>query len=521
MCFLFLGYVGWAQSQYTYYLVKEAGTSLEPQSKVTNPDGSLTLVFSNSTLNSFFQNKTIFQYEKAFPTAKLGYLTHVFQVSLSDSNLVTLLSNLPHVNFAERIPEEFPMIHIPNDYVDPSGTPSTQLNLIRAPKAWDISTGNPSIIVGIADDDFQIDHEDLQNQIVYHTENSTQTDQHGTKVAGMVGAETNNSKGIAAVGYNVKLFTKEIIGANSLYELAQESGVRVINYSYGGCTYSSVQAELYRAIRQDFGVLVVASAGNGDGDGDGDGDSTCGNPNNYVYPASYDHVLSVSSVGHTFPTGNDDPTWGMIEWRDVHQSVYDPLNIEKYTHQHNDKVDILAPGYAVWTTGENNTYKKTWGTSLSSPMVAGAAALVLSTNPSLSANQVENILKNTADDIFWIPYNQPYIGKLGSGRLNVFRAVKTTQCMNVLNPKLNLVVRDTNEDVGNQPNNQSTVFNRSEDIWVRNQNDGRYNETHQNVEYDPSNPNYVYIRVTNYGCKTSSGNDELRLYWSVAGTSQS
>ena len=81
-----------------------------------------------------------------------------------------------------------------------------------------------------------------------------------------------------------------------------------------------------------------------------------------------------------------------------------------------------------------------------------------------------------------------------------------------------LYVKDMVEDIGQEPNIHTDVFWNSKDIWVRNQNDGTINQEHQNPVYHPSNPNYVYVRVSNKGCSTSLGNDQLKLYWAKANT---
>ncbi|TXD70555.1 hypothetical protein [Aequorivita lipolytica] len=81
-----------------------------------------------------------------------------------------------------------------------------------------------------------------------------------------------------------------------------------------------------------------------------------------------------------------------------------------------------------------------------------------------------------------------------------------------------LYVKDIVNDIGQEPNIHTDVFWNSKDIWVRNQNDGTINQEHQNPVYHPSNPNYVYVRVSNKGCSTSSGNDQLKLYWAKANT---
>lgn len=512
LCFFSLC-IGFGQSTYSYYVVQKDGFSLEPTSKTTNTDGTLALTFSSSSLNNFFQTKTVYEYKKAFPAGISTYLDKVYRIDLTNSTFVSNLNALSEIEFAELDIEGNTLLE-PNDpYYVAGDIGKTYLELVRANKAWNITTGEPSVIVGIVDTKFEMSHEDLNGQMlsIYGPNNSSNL--HGIWVSGFVSPKTNNGLGVAGIGYNTKMVG--ITGGLSTYTLFDfviaHPAIRIINASWtDGCTLSPIKQEIYDKIRNHYNVLVVAAAGNG---------STCGGPNNYVYPAAYNNVLSVSSVGHWHYFGHSD----YQNWKDFHQNHIDPLNPEQSTHQHNDKVDMVAPGYDFWTTGLNNTYKYIWsGTSSASPMVAAAGALLLSIDPTLTANQLEQILKSTADDIYWMPYNQPYLGKLGTGRLNVFRAVKTAYCLDESNPQVELVVRDSNEDVGNEPNNQSSLYWKSNDIWVRNQNDGKYNDTHQNVLYSIPHSlsvNYVYVRLTNYGCKTSSGEDQVSLYWAKNATS--
>ena len=79
-----------------------------------------------------------------------------------------------------------------------------------------------------------------------------------------------------------------------------------------------------------------------------------------------------------------------------------------------------------------------------------------------------------------------------------------------------LYIQDTPEDIGNQPNNESSVFYVSEDIWVRNSNDGMATQTNQNAEFKTSGPNYVYVRVRNRSCNTAAPPAMVRLYWAKA-----
>lgn len=87
------------------------------------------------------------------------------------------------------------------------------------------------------------------------------------------------------------------------------------------------------------------------------------------------------------------------------------------------------------------------------------------------------------------------------------------------NKGIDLYVKDSPEDFGEEPNTTSPYTWSSTDIWVRNINDGE--EENQNPEYHPTNPNYVYVKIRNRGCSASTGNDTLKLYWSKAATSLS
>lgn len=407
-----------------------------------------------------------------------------------------------------RVPEP---LYIPNDYHGLFGTPLSQLDLIKIPFAWNITHGNPNFYGCIIETYVESNHEDLTNQIAQYL-GSSGTGSHGTAVAGALAAQTDNNIGISASAFNTKLI---ILGGNGIYDndildMADIPGVKVINYSRGNCDYSPGAEEFWRIIWEEKGVVTVCAAGNS-----GQTSSCSGDPEQYVYPASYDQTISVTSVGHIFPLGTVDPILGKSNWKDVHEKIIgDPTS----THQHNDKVDISAPGYRISTTTVNNSYLLTDGTSLASPIVAGVVALMYSVNPNLTPDQVRDILKNTADDIYQIPENAPYIGKLGTGRVNAYRAVLEARCMLNPNPELDLMIRNSEEDDGTEPDSNTEYFWRSNDIWVRNQNDGRNVQEHQNPEYDPNNPNYVYVRVTNNSCVTATGTDNLKLYWAKANT---
>ncbi len=515
---MFLFFSGFAQN---YYIAFKQGYSFEPIQKTVNNDSTLALQFNNNTLTNFFSNKQVYYFEKAFPTAQTEILQRVYKVKLDNGSFLNEINSLEEVEYAELTGEdeigEEELLYTPNDFFGvEDANPSAQLDLIKARQAWNITQGDPNIIVGIVDTEFDSTHEDLVNQILQDIDDVACTSSigfcdHGTRVAGFVAAQTDNGKGIAGIGFNIKMITMANgNNLNNVLLLSQIPGVRIINTSWlSSCSFILTHKLVLDEIWEN-GVIVVSAAGNG---------GTCGGPTNYVYPASYEHTISVSTVGHKFCYGDS----GLTNWKDVHEKYLGDVNS---THQHNDKVDVVAPGYNVTTTSileESNGYLDyANGTSYSSPMVAGVIGLMLSANPNLTPNEIKEILKNTADDIYHIPENAPYVGLLGAGRVNAYRAVKTAQCMITQAQVVDLAMQNSVEDSFVEPDENTEYLWQSEDIWVRNQNDGvlHYCE-HQNPEYDPNNPNYVYVRVTNNGCQKSSPLDELQLYWAKANTSLS
>lgn len=520
--FLIISIVAFSQETQGYYIVAKENHSIEPTQKTQTSNGQLTLSFQNAQLQTFFNNKIVYKYEKAFPTAETKLLQRTYEVNLVGENHLQDLINLVNVEHVELVPV-LESLTDPNDYSFSDDSifdddPMTQLELVRANYAWDVTRGSENVLIGIADIIFNIYHEDLVNKIVHHYgSSSTQFwEGHGTAVAGAAAADTDNDIGIASTGFDTRLVTRSPYSYNALLQVSQYPGVKVVNASWGSSSSSSTPSIVTHSVIEEIwnnGILIVASAGNG-------GRSVY-NPTLYYYPASYENVFSVSSVGHNFDYGNE---WidesNHLDWRDRHEYINRSSGTLR-THQHNDKVDLVAPGYDFLTTWGNNHYARSSGTSFASPMVAGAAALVFSINPNFTPQQVTDILKSTADDIYWIPENQQFQGLLGTGRLNVFRAVKTAKCM-MESPStynIDLLIRDSRDDKGEEPNNETQYMWTSNDIFIRNQNDGKLIPVHQNPVYDAVNPNYVYVRVTNLGCQTSSGNDTVTVNWAKANTS--
>ena len=297
-------------------------------------------------------------------------------------------------DFIERIPLA-ELLYEPNDYeLQNYISEDWALDIIHAQQAWDITHGSPDIKIGIVDQGFLITHEDIQPQIVYIGEPGTMTS-HGTFVAGCAAGCTDNGVGKSSIGFNCKLMLdgNGIGDYNKLLQLSN-NGAKVLNVSWSSSFISLTQQQMINVIT-DNGTLIVAGAGNNE----------YGNNTDLRYPASYDHVISVTATGPN----------------DSHVSNLG----EVYTH--NEKVDVCAPGYGVLSTcaDNNSCYSTSSGTSFSSPIVAGLAGLVFTVNPDFSPKMVSKIIKYSSEDIYDI--NPNYIGLLGTGRLDAYKAVSAAE----------------------------------------------------------------------------------------------
>jgi type VII secretion-associated serine protease mycosin len=287
-------------------------------------------------------------------------------------------------------------------------------------QAWDLTRGSPAVIVAIIDTGIDANHPDLAGVSLPGTTFITSPDPpcdpastvddngHGTHVAGLIAANGNNGRGIAGVAFGVRILPIKALdcqGSGLLSDVASsviwatDHGARIINISLGS---SSAQSTLQDAIRYAVArnVLVVTAAGNC-----GVISVRCGYVNEPQYPGAYPE---------TFAVGATDPS-------DVRASF---SNMGSY-------VALSAPGVRIWSTtptypttlsrndpGSTN-YAALSGTSQAAPFVAGVAALLLSEDPTLTAAQLSDRLRSTADDL-GPPGPDP---SFGAGRVNALRAV--------------------------------------------------------------------------------------------------
>jgi subtilisin family serine protease len=333
-------------------------------------------------------------YYKAFPSSKQEKLQNVFEFTCSHCDITDLYVSLSRVNGLKGLEygPTYETLELPNDYNIVS-TSNWALDLIGAENAWVYTTGDSTINVAVSDQNFYTNHEELTGKINYYDNTNTSTRTHGTAVATIVAGNTNNSIGLSSIGYNTTLSLYRMNYNDML--IASYSGAKVINLSWAsGCSFNPYAQMAIDEVYNN-GTFIVASAGNG---------TTCGGPNTLVYPASYNHVFSVTSVGSQ---DNIEKTIGNPNTR----------------HQTNSSVDICAPGHNVLLTPAPGWYTYSSGTSFAAPYVTGTVALMLSVKPDLTNQEIDSILRLTATNIDIL--NPNYVGKIGSGRLNSGLAVQT------------------------------------------------------------------------------------------------
>ncbi|HNW69353.1 MAG TPA: S8 family serine peptidase [Bacteroidales bacterium] len=409
-------------------------------------------------LSAIFQQLGVNKLQKKFPgikapeqeynscKQKLADLSLIYEIEYASSeNLETAINNIIATGFVEYAQPHYivkPLDYIPND---PLITNQYHLTNIKAFSAWDITKGDTNVVVGISDWGTDFTHPDLAANVKLNyydpidgidndndgyldnywgwdlgenDNNPMGTITHGTFVAGLSGAVPDNNTGVSGTGFNCKFLPLKVANADNLgtmnYEsivYAVEHGCSIVNCSWGN-TFNSGQygQDVIDYATINKGALVIAA---------------CGNDNNAVpfYPASLNYVLSVASSDiNDHKSGSS--SYGLF-------------------------VDLAAPGDNVWSTEMGGLYNAFSGTSYSSPVTAGCAALLKSKYPSLTGLQIGEKLKVSADVIDTIPANLPYKGLLGSGRLNIFEALNDS-----LSPSVqmdNFLYLNNNNEVAANP----------------------------------------------------------------------
>ncbi|MDY7015432.1 MAG: S8 family peptidase, partial [Cyanobacteriota bacterium] len=301
------------------------------------------------------------------------------------------------------------------------GTPDADID---APEAWDLATGS-DVIVGVVDTGVDYNHPDLTENMwrnpgeiagdgidndgngyiddvfgydfVNNDGDPFDDHSHGTHVAGTIAAQGNNNIGVIGVAPDAQIMALKFLndrGSGSTFnavraiEYATMMGVNLTNNSWGGGGYSQALHDAIQAAGEQNQLFVAASGNHG---GNNDLKSS--------YPSSYDldNVIAVAR------TDSRD--------RLASSSGYGATT-----------VDLGAPGSGIHSTTPGGKYSNKSGTSMASPHVAGAAALVWSQNPNLTALEVKDKLLNSVDPVDSLK------GKtVSGGRLNAFKALSGSE----------------------------------------------------------------------------------------------
>ncbi|PDH47183.1 MAG: hypothetical protein CND37_05425 [Bacteroidetes bacterium MED-G20] len=352
------------------------------------------------------------------------FLTFLVEFRAGDYDLNDIIKRLSSFDEIEYSEPKF-IDYIDFNPNDPRYNSCWHLNKIQASLAWDIGTGNSSITVAIVDDAVQRTHPDLNNVIwnnlleipnngidddnngyiddyngwdVADNDNNTNPPNtnldHGTHVAGIAGAHTNNNIGVSSIGYGISIIPVKATRDNNLngtinnaYDgvyYAALNNADIINCSWGGSYYSQTNNNIIQSAINN-GSIIVASAGN----------SNVNLGSSPRYPSCYNGVICVANTTQS--------------------------DIKRSSSCYGTRVDISAPGTSILSTVPFSQYDTKTGTSMSAPMVAGLLGLMKSFSPNSSNEQLINCMKSSCDNIDAL--NPSYAGLLGSGRINAYQAL--------------------------------------------------------------------------------------------------
>lgn len=361
--------------------------------------------------------------EELFTTIDHGEICRIIKLDLSCNSKQDVLSVIKQLEKREDIYSAEPnytleLFTTPND-TEYNANNQWAIDKISLPSAWNITTGSSDILVGVIDSGIDTSHPELSGRVnnilsksfVSGTTSGTvDTSGHGTGVAGIIGAKTNNSIGIAGVAWNVQLVSLKVgttgntFNTNAVVEAinyATEKGIDVLNCSFGSYTESTA----IKTAIQNFPGPVVCAAGN-------EGVETP------MYPAC-SNCSNIISVGAS--TSSD--------------------TVAFYSNYGVTTVDLFAPGDAILTSYPKGlcggascdslshhatNYHEMDGTSASAPYVTGVVALMLSKHPNLTPQKIRQILIDTVDTVtnFW---GTDVFGAncVSGGRLNAYAALQS------------------------------------------------------------------------------------------------
>lgn len=281
------------------------------------------------------------------------------------------------------------------------------LQRIGMEQAWDLRPSAPTVVVAVLDTGVDFEHPDLRGNLLLDrgydfvggSANPQDDESHGTGVAGVIGAIGNNREGLSGIAWRVRILPIKVLnaegrGSNSTLAkaiiYAVDNGAQILNVSSTSADYSFTLEQAI-AYAREKGAFIVAAAGNTGDQG-----------NEVTYPAAFEGVFAVGA------TDENDRLAGFS--------------------QRGPYVALVAPGVDIpstaWIGAGQTRYASYSGTSIAAPHVSGVAALLWTLRPDLSADELAETLRSTADAT---PGSNGGAEGFGSGILNAARAVASVR----------------------------------------------------------------------------------------------
>ena len=414
-----------------------------------NPNKKNSQIQNQTNLKPIFSNLSSNKLNKVNSNSLNGLdeLQNYYLLDIEDSDLSSMCTSDYFESITPNYTYRIESAPIPND---PRFASQWNLQYLSIRDSWEKATGK-GIIVGVVDTGLDFDHEDIQGQmwvnekedlngngrldpwpatevregvpgdfdyidndgngytddvIGYDFVNVTDRnlgddldpdpipydeESHGTSMAGIIAANHNNGLGLSGIAYDSKIMSLrafDISGAGESDDIAAAvlyavmNGANVLNFSFGEEYYSPLLHDVIKFAYAN-GVTMVGSSGN----------------NNWYrkhYPSDFEEVISVGGITERF--------------------------FKSSISNYGNRIDILAPGQVVPSLSPNNQYSAKSGTSVASPHVTAAIALLLEQNPNLTPKEIKFILENSANDDNEYPGWDPFYGK---GILNINRALNS------------------------------------------------------------------------------------------------
>lgn len=399
-----------------------------------NIDSYIVEFEANSNIDLEPSGNAVHEYEvSGIKLKNISLNTYSLELTGNEIEKYELIQRLEKHRTIKFIEPDYPVYQIPDEYAEEDATAAVPGSSqwahqnVQSAYAWKLTTGSDRLVVAVVDSGIDYTHIDLKNNIWSNADEvadngidddhngyvddirgwnyvkgnnnpiTTSSSNHGTHVAGIIGATGAGSRGIYGQAPHVRLMPLKFIGdtgtgasshAIRAIDYAVSKKVFAINNSWGSNSKSqALEAAIKRAERA--GILFIVSAGNGS-----NGVGYDISKRNY-YPAGY----TASNIIRVAATKSDN-------------------TLTKFSNFSQAMVDVAAPGYSILSTVTGNKYMKMSGTSMAAPLVTGLAVLVKAANPALNFSQVKAIISSTVDPVITLK------NKISSGgRVNARKAV--------------------------------------------------------------------------------------------------